>query len=69
MAHDLVPALQMASGMNEKHTVPCVRPLYPVRLLGDVDVIHPGIIKFGGVPFVRTTAGEWAMLDAASAVD
>jgi len=52
--------------MNMKHTVLCVRPLYPVRLLGDADVIRSDIVKFGGVPFVRTTAGEWAMLDAAA---
>jgi len=46
------------------------RPLYPIRILGDDDVLAPTeVVRFAGFPFVRTTAGEWVLVDSADIGD
>ena len=45
------------------------RQLYPVLPVGEASVNAAEIVRFGGFPFCRTTAGEWVLVDGASAVD
>jgi len=53
---------------HEIHQQSSDRPLYPVRVLADGGLDEPDeIIRFGGYPFVRTSAGGWSIADPAAA--